>query len=106
MPSDVTGEQLKREGMALAADAAPAWLDDAWLALVDLVRSGRDFTSEDVVERVGLPRGTPGTNRNNAVGALFSAAAREGLIVRAGFRKATRPDLHARLLTVWRGVAR
>jgi hypothetical protein len=106
MPADVTGEQLKQDGMSLAAQAAADWLDDAWLALVELVRTGRDFTSEEVVERVGLPRGTPGTNRNNAVGALFAAAAREGIITRVGFRKAVRPDLHARLLTVWRGVAR
>jgi hypothetical protein len=90
--------------MALAATAVPAWSILARLAIDQLAATGADFTSEDVVALVGLPRGKPGTNRNNAVGAAFSGAARRGVIREVGRTNASRPALHARRLTVWRGT--
>jgi|SRR5262245_36291101 len=99
-----TGEQLKLDGMQTAADAVPNWYELAYAALCDLARSGREFTSEDVTARVGLPRGEVETNRNNAVGALMSACARQGIIRRVGYRKAERSDLHAAVVGVWVGL--
>jgi hypothetical protein len=98
------GDQLKADGMAQAIRAVPTWAEQARVALTILARLGQDFTSEDLVDMVGLPRGKPETNRNNAVGAVFSGAARQGWIHEVGRRNARRPALHARRLTVWRGT--
>jgi len=97
------GERLKADGMAIAVAAVPTWAAQARWAIDILAATGADFTSEDLVDLVGLPRGRPGTNRNNAVGAAFSGAARRGVIHEVGRRNASRPALHARRLTVWRG---
>ncbi len=64
-----TGAELRDEGMQLAADAVPTWYERAWRALVLLARAGVEFTSEDIVDIVGLPHGQAGANTNNAVGA-------------------------------------
>ena len=47
--------------------------------------------------------GTPdtGPNRNNAVGAAFSGAARRGIITRIGYRPSTRVLAHGRVVAVW-----
>jgi len=97
------GEQLKFEGMALASDAVPDWYDQAWTVLLGLAAKGDPFTSEDVVAVVGLPRGDVSTNKNNAVGALISSAARKHIIHKVGYRNSKRPALHAAALAVWVG---
>jgi hypothetical protein len=71
------------EGMrkARAAQRAQAWRAraEAWL---DDVPSGAIFTADELVETAGLP--DVGTNRNNAVGALFSAWSKAGRIAATG----------------------
>jgi hypothetical protein len=99
-----TGDALKQEGMTRALDAAAQWRARAWLAMHELAADGEPFTSEDLVELVGLPRRVEGANTNNAVGAIFSAASRRRLIERVGIRNARRPALHAAALTVWKGT--
>lgn len=99
-----TGDALKHEGMTRALDAAERWRARAWLAMHDLADQGDPFTSEDLVDLVGLPRRVEGANTNNAVGAIFSAAARRHVIERVGIRNAQRPALHAAALTVWKGT--
>jgi hypothetical protein len=99
-----TGETLKREGMARALTAAEQWRARAWLAMDELAQDGEPFTSEDLVDLVGLPSRVEGANTNNAVGAIFAAAARRRLIERVGIRNAQRPALHAAALTVWKGT--
>lgn len=98
-----TGEELKAKGMADAAAARVEWMWMAREAIDYLACTGREFTSDDLIRMVGLPRPGEGTNRNNAVGAAFSGAARRGVIERVGDRKAQRVNSHARRLTVWRG---
>ena len=71
------------------------------VALLDLAEGGEPFTADDVIAKVGLP--DAGTNRNNAVGAVFSAAARQGLIVRVGYRNTRRVVGHARVVSIWAG---
>lgn len=97
------GERVKARGLAQAGGAVRAWpwRVHAMEALRDLAALGEPFTADDVVGKVGLP--DSGTNRNNAVGALFSAAAREGLIVRVGFRNTKRVAGHARVVSIWAG---
>lgn len=98
------GEQLKLFGMEQALAAAPDWAAQARVVIRVLAMSGQPFTSEDLVEAIGLPRGHVGQHRNNAVGAAFSAAARKGEITRIGYAKADRHTLHAAVISVWIGA--
>lgn len=101
------GQHRKRTGMARALSARDEWRERARVAVRALAASGVPFTSEDVVARVGLPTGAVGTNANNAVGALVSAAARAGVIEPTGRLVASgRPSSHGATLREWRGVRR
>lgn len=101
-----TGDELKAEGMANALVASP----DEWRALARetvewLAERGEPFTSEDLTRYVGLPNpDATEANRNNAVGAIISGAARRGLIRRVGIENARRAPSHAAALGVWVGV--
>lgn len=68
-------------------------------AIADLAASGLEFDVETVRARVGPPPG-----HANALGGAFQAAARSGVIRCVGYRPATRPDAHRRVLRVWQGV--
>lgn len=95
------GEALKAAGMADASSSAAAqdWRTDADAALGRLLAAGQPFTADDLVQLAGLP--SAGINANNAVGAFVNAAARRGLIVKAGYRKSLRAAAHARIVAVW-----
>jgi hypothetical protein len=103
-PLPFDGEQRKQQGMDMAAEAVPTWLDMAHAAVRHLAATGSHFTSEDVTALVGLPRGTVGQHRNNAVGAVMSAEARAGTIQRQGYQRSRRPVSHAAVLSVWVGT--
>lgn len=102
----VDGLTLKAEGQALALEGA----DDDWTAAARraikwLAAQGKPFTSEDVTARTGLPSGATGTNRNNAVGALMSSAAKAGLIAKTGERvPSQRASSHGAEIAQWVGV--
>lgn len=99
---------LDAEGRALAdlgGDLARRAVHTSWRiacdgAIADLAATGEPFTAEDVRERVGVM-----TGRESAMGGAFRAAAREGLILAAGWRTASRPEAHQRALRVWRGAS-
>ena len=101
-----TGEELKRQGMAVAAAAAPNWFKIAMDCIRAFAATGNWFTSEDVTDKIGLPRGGVLLHRNNAVGAAFSYAARKGIIVRVSYEKSRRPVSHAHVMAVWVGRRR
>ena len=89
---------LRDTGMALALEAKPDWSAraDKWF---DNLPVGTQFTSEDLIEAIGLPD-LVGTNANNAVGAkmrFFKTRAKE-----VGFRKTIRITSHSRRIIVWR----
>ena len=87
---------------AAAADRAWSWAMRAHDAITELARTGREFTADEVVARVGLP--DAGTNRNNAVGAVFASAAKQGEIVKTGaYRPSRRVIGHGRIVAVWVG---
>jgi hypothetical protein len=99
------GPALKAAGMEQATSAAGSWVETALDAVAQLAATGRDFTSEDVIELVGVPHVGGGANRNNAVGAMMSAAAKAGLARKTGrYVEARRPVSHARVVAVWRGT--
>ena len=104
-PVEPTGDELKGAGMDLALQAVPDWFERAQVALGVLASSGMTFTAEDLVYLVGLPRPDEEADRNNAVGAAFSAAARRRIIQRVGFRNSGTARSHARTLAIWVGSA-
>lgn len=98
------GLRLKERGMAVA-ETHTAVLAPEWSARVDatikaLALSRKEFTSEDVTARTGMPP----VGSGGAVGARMNAAAQRGVIVWTGrMAAAQRPRQHAALLKVWRG---
>ena len=103
-PDLFEGDTLKADGMDMARVAAAEWWQQAWTAVETLASSGVPFGSEDVIRLVGLPRVTRAQNRNNALGALMSQAARAGIIRKCGYMNARRPSSHSNLRILWEGV--
>ena len=101
-----SGETLKETGQAFAVAGAYAsheeWVSAFNKRLDELAASGMLFTSEDVTATVGFYR-EPGMNRNNAVGALMTAAARHGTIERVGWVASRLPRQHGAAIAQWRG---
>lgn len=92
----------KARGQSHALSAAHEYRNRFRLAVVLLCMNRERFTSEDVVERVGLPTGEVGINHNNAVGAMMTGLARQGIIRKTGERRASRrPSSHGAELIVW-----
>ena len=94
------GDFLRDTGMQLALDAKPDWsaLADEWFASLP---EGTEFTSEDLVNNVGLPTTEEsGVNRNNAVGAKIRSLASQSTEV--GSRKTVRISSHSRRVVIWR----
>jgi hypothetical protein len=98
--------QAKDEGQARALNAERAWpwKEHAERAIYRLATTGLPFTADDVVAEVGLPEGKVGMNRNNGVGAIFSACAKRGWIRPTGhYMKSRRRSNHSAVLAIWTG---
>ena len=96
--------QKQASGMqrALEADDVQAWKTRFAQAAERIAATGAHFTSEDVVDEVGLPRGETGMNLNNAVGAMMNALARKGVIVKTDERRMSkRSSSNGAELAVW-----
>jgi DNA-directed RNA polymerase subunit RPC12/RpoP len=97
------GRTRAERGMARAAASegrASDWNLAADSVIRELAASGSEFTSEDVTARVGLPLRSPG-----AVGARMNAASKKGWIAWTGrMSQAERPNQHAAVLKVWKGI--
>lgn len=62
--------------------------------------TGYLFTADDLVRAIGLPE--PGAEKNNVVGAIFSAQAKRGVIYFCGtFRRSQRVIGHGNLQRIW-----
>ena len=94
--SEETGRQLKERGMQKAAAKHAQSLADAQWTARYLVRMLGQITIEDVrrnFEKVSRP-----WDLGNAAGSVFKGPEWECV----GYREATRPEAHARILRVWR----
>lgn len=92
--------------LALSPQRLDEWRQEFTRVVTTWARLGQTFTSEDVVDAVGLPAGEHGTNRNNAVGAMMNALARRGVIRKTAKRvPSRRPSSHGAELIVWTGAA-
>jgi hypothetical protein len=90
----------KERGMALVETAEAihgTWVKQADATIEWLAMKGVPFTAEDVRAYVGDPA------HPNAMGARLNAAARKGIIVKAGTIKASRPERHANEMRQWVG---
>ena len=95
------GRRRKESGQAQAATAA-AWWTDAAMRWFTRLEAGAWVTADDLIEAIGLPNESV-ANRNNSVGAVFSGAAKAGLIEPTNqVVKSSRRESHARRIVVWR----
>lgn len=97
------GLELKERGMkqALKPDVLAEWKDE-FRTYIESMPEDSEFTSEDVVDAVGLPSGDVRMNANNAVGAMMNGLARRGLIAKTGVRvQSKRPSSHGAELILW-----
>ena len=105
--TDQLGLFYKERGMAIVETAEAIhsdWIERADDAIRELAGTrfaftGEPipFTAEDVRARVGPPA------HPNSMGARMNAAAKRGLIVKAGTVKASRPERHANEMRLWVG---
>ena len=95
----MNGEDLANFGTRIALIEKSLWSSDAELWFIKLDRGTR-FTSEDLIEAIGLP-GEGTINSNNAVGAKMREWSHDGSISRVGFQRATRLTSHARAIALW-----
>lgn len=84
------------------ADLASLW--DPWpreadRAIEELARRRVMFTAEDLRAMVGDP------DRPGLIGARILAAARAGIIERAGYVQASRPERRGGVVALWRGTS-
>jgi len=81
-----------------------SWGQKAWAVVVALSRTGEEFTSDDVIEQVGMPDGSHKPNgANNAMGPLFARAHTQGLIEPVGTAQSKSPTRKGGLIRTWRG---
>jgi hypothetical protein len=97
-----TGEQLRIEGITANLAAATAghrpyrW--HAEKALADLVKSRREFTADDIRNRI--PKGVV-AHHVNVLPSVIANARSRGDIVPVGRCRTTRPSRHSSRNTVW-----
>lgn len=98
----LSGDDRKTSGIDLVlANETPEWKDLALELLVALMRDQPEFTSEDL--RVRARAGAlEDPHHPNCWGAVFTRAAKIGLIERCGFRPSRIASAHARQIGVWR----
>ena len=98
------GEQLKEEGTNRVLSHNGEWKESVRSVLLEVIKSGRQFTSDDL--RIACEaRHLPPPRHHNAWGAAMSAAAKAGLIVKVQYRKSQLAPAHARIIAVWEKAA-
>ena len=85
-------------------NADTQWQEAAMECLRLLAATGEPFTADEV-HALMRPYGVH-TQSDNAMGAMFNKARREGLIVSDGmYRPSERRDAHRRMVRIWKGAA-
>ena len=95
-------ERQKQEGIEVSyRNAESVWKKAATARLRWLAENCQEFTSDQVV--IYLDEQGITTGNNSALGAIFQAAARMGLIQPTGYYKeSTRPKRHQAPVRIWR----
>jgi len=93
------GEKAKTNGIEAVQEIGTDWAVLADRAILWLSKCSEPFSINEVRRFVQVEPHHP-----NAWGARFSKAAKEGLIQRVGFTKASTPSRHAGMVSTWEGV--
>lgn len=93
------GERLATAGGLAALATVGEWDSkaDEWFAGIPY---GTHFTSEDMIDAIGLPR-ISSSNRNNAVGAKIRWWSSKNMIEAIGYTKTKRTRSRSRVIRVW-----
>lgn len=97
----------KEDGIAkaLSPDELNDWKRRFERAAKLFADEGEPFTSEDIVDLVGLPRGNINKDRNNAVGAMMNSLAKRRIIKKTGRHVLSkRPTSNGAELNEWIGA--
>ncbi len=95
------GRRARDAALTVAsASTHTGWRLVAERSIAELAATGEPWTADDLRERTGDPVGS----HPNAMGGAINAAVRRGIIEPVGYDQARRPEAHARVLRVWRGV--
>jgi hypothetical protein len=94
--TDVTSA-VRQAGEQAALSFDRNWSDEAFEVLERLAVDGIEFTADYLIELFGVP------DSAGAVGAVFSKAAKAGLIKVVGYATSRRIGRHGSLVRVWRG---
>jgi len=78
------------------------WISTAMQAVRAMATTGREFQAFDLVQTYGVAE----PDHPNRWGALFTRAAREGVIVSVGAAPSRRPTACKSLTRTWRGATR
>ena len=91
----------RESAMAASLSLASDWRykAEAWFTALS---KGATFTSEDLTAWVGLPSGSEGMNRNNAVGSYLQSLSRSKRIVKVDFTNSKAPRSHGATIIVWK----
>lgn len=90
-------ESAMEASLSLASDWR--YKANAWFTALS---KGATFTSEDLTAGVGLPSGSEGMNRNNAVGAYLQSLSRSNRIVKVDITNSKAPRSHGATIIVWK----
>jgi hypothetical protein len=93
------GEARKTHGIEAVQEIGTDFAVKVDNAIRLLARGSEPFSANEVRHLAQVEPHHP-----NAWGARFSKAAKEGLIQRVGFTKASTPSRHASMVSTWEGV--
>jgi hypothetical protein len=82
--------------------ANQVWLHAARQVVWQLIKAGEPFTTDDCwahLDTLGVA-----THEPRALGVVMRAAAKAGLIRKAGYRNTTRPEAHSRPIPLWEPI--
>ena len=94
------GEARRDAAHAGLEEHRPEIIRQLRIAAIRISFEKDEFTSDDVRAIVPIPEGI----NPKVVGAAIAALARANLFLEVGQQKSTRPEAHARRITVWRLV--
>jgi hypothetical protein len=104
---DCEGDNRKAAGQQQVAENNKEWTYHALSLIASYARTGNQFTVEDIrtaAIHTSMGRTLLSAPKSpNAWGAAFSAAAKQGLIVRVGYQKNGLASAHSRVVATWKG---
>lgn len=103
-----TGKERKQKGiekaLANANKTYDNWAEIAFNFLMDFASKKTFFMAEDVRNEAEKTKKVPVPPSKRAWGGIFQRAAREGIILKNGFKQVTNPKAHQANAAVWQSL--